>query len=88
MSKLDRARRRSLLKIQSASPSTRAVQTVGTNPALRTSVTVTASGYVRRTRCAGMAGAQKSADGSGRVSLWAASPYYRDPIGLDSRWSR
>lgn len=69
---------------------TRTARTPGarpsTNPAVRTMTTVKPSGPGIRKRKAKMTGAQRNSEG--RRSEWTASPYIRDAVATDARWSR
>ena len=66
---------------QGASPST-----TGTNLAARTLTVVNGSGPGIRRPKARMTGAQRNSEG--RRSEWSASPYIRDAVATDSKWSQ
>lgn len=69
-----------------ATASTRPIGKASTDLRARRLTEVKPSGVGIRKRKASMTGAQRSANG-GR-SLWTASPYIRDAVMTDAKWSR
>lgn len=69
-----------------AKPRARATGSTGTDLRARTLTVVKPSGAGIRKRKASMTGAQRNSEG--RRSEWTASPYIRDAVMTDAKWSR